>query len=78
MPELLDNRSVDLSQLTLRVTEDGERTRTLTVARDQDCRDGWRLEDQGDAITLCGSLCEDILDKTQQVDLGLEFQFSCL
>jgi hypothetical protein len=78
LPELLDRPSVDLSQLTLRVTEDDERTQTLTVAVDQDCRDGWRLKDRGDTITLCGSLCEDILYKTQQADLTLEFQFSCL
>ena len=76
---LLDDPSVDLSQLTLQITEDGQKTETLTVARGQDCSgDGWRLDNPRNTITLCGSLCEDIVNKAQQADLALEFQFACL
>jgi hypothetical protein len=79
VPELLDNPSVDLSHLTLHMTEDGQRTQTLTVARDDDCNDeGWRLKEGGAAITFCGSLCTDILNKVESVDLTVEVQFSCL
>ncbi len=79
VPALRDNPSVDLSQVTLRMTEDGELTQILTLPRGhEDCTDGFWLEPRGDAITLCPSQCGDLLDKIQQVDFTLEFQFSCL
>jgi hypothetical protein len=80
VPELLEHPSVDLSRMTLSLTENGVRTESLDVPRDQECESGkagWRLEERGDAITLCGSLCSDIYYKIQDEDLTTEFAFYC-